>query len=151
MSAPQRKFDDVPAVRESVPLLIGLMGPSGSGKTYSALRLATGIQEVTGGDIYFIDSEARRALHYADSFKFKHVQLDPPFGSLDYLAAIEHCVKQGRQGHHHRQHDARAYRARRLPAHPGRRSRAHGRQRLRQARARQDGRLDQARRRCASG
>lgn len=95
MNAHARTFDAKPAVRESVPLLIGLMGASGSGKTFSALRLATGIQEVTGGDIYFIDSEARRALHYADSFKFKHVQLDPPFGSLDYLAAIEHCVKQG--------------------------------------------------------
>jgi ABC-type dipeptide/oligopeptide/nickel transport system ATPase subunit len=90
-----RIFEAKPAVRESVPLLIGLMGCSGSGKTYSAIRLATGIQQVTGGDIYFIDSEARRALHYADTFKFKHVQLDPPFGSLDYLAAIEHCVKQG--------------------------------------------------------
>lgn len=95
MNAPVRSFDAKPAVRESVPLLIGLMGPSGSGKTYSALRLATGIQTVTGGDIYFIDSEARRALHYADQFKFKHVQFDPPFGSLDYLAAIEQCVKQG--------------------------------------------------------
>jgi ABC-type dipeptide/oligopeptide/nickel transport system ATPase subunit len=95
MNAPVRTFDAKPAVRESVPLLIGLMGSSGSGKTFSALRLATGIQTVTGGDIYFIDSEARRALHYADQFTFKHVQLDPPFGSLDYLAAIQHCVKQG--------------------------------------------------------
>lgn len=95
MNAPVRNFDAKTAVRESVPLLVGLMGASGAGKTYSALRLATGIQEVTGGDIYFIDSEARRALHYADQFTFKHVQLDPPFGSLDYLAAIQHCVKQG--------------------------------------------------------
>lgn len=95
MNAPVRSFEAKEAVRESVPLLIGLMGPSGSGKTFSALRLATGIQEVTGGDIYFIDTEARRALHYADQFKFKHVQFDPPFGSVDYLAAIEQCVKQG--------------------------------------------------------
>jgi gluconate kinase len=71
------------------------MGCSGSGKTFSALRLATGIQEVTGGDIYGIDTEARRMLHYADQFKFKHVQFDAPFGSLDYLAAIRHCVDQG--------------------------------------------------------
>jgi ABC-type dipeptide/oligopeptide/nickel transport system ATPase subunit len=90
-----RTFDAKPAVRESVPLLIGIMGPSGAGKTFSALRLATGIQTVTGGDIYVIDTEARRALHYADSFKFKHVQFDAPFGSLDYLAAIQQCVKQG--------------------------------------------------------
>jgi len=95
MNAPQRKFDDVPAVREQVPLLIGLMGPSGSGKTFSALRLATGIQEVTGGEIYGIDTEARRMLHYADQFKFRHIQFDAPFGSLDYLAAIRHCVAKG--------------------------------------------------------
>lgn len=95
MNAPQRKFEAKPAVRESVPLLVGLMGPSGSGKSYSALRLGTGIQEVTGGDLYAIDTEARRLLHYADDFKFKHVPFNPPFGSLDYLAAIEHCVAQG--------------------------------------------------------
>src|SRR5215469_1213565 len=91
----ERVFIAKPAVRESVPLLIGLMGPSGSGKTYSALRLATGIQKVTGGDIYGIDTESRRMLHYADQFKFKHIQFDAPFGSLDYLAAMRHCIDQG--------------------------------------------------------
>src|SRR3974390_1532132 len=90
-----RKFDPKHAVRESVPLLIGLMGPSGSGKTFSALRLATGIQQGTGGGIYIVDTEARRALHYADEFKFFHVQFDPPFGSLDYLAALQFCAGQG--------------------------------------------------------
>ncbi len=95
MNAPARTFTAVPAVRESVPLLVGLMGPSGSGKTFSALRLATGIQSVAGGDIYGIDSEARRMLHYADRFKFKHIQFDAPFGSLDYLAAIRYCASQG--------------------------------------------------------
>jgi ABC-type dipeptide/oligopeptide/nickel transport system ATPase subunit len=95
MNVPVRKFDDVPAVREQVPLLVGLMGPSGSGKTYSALRLASGIQEVTGGEIYGIDTEARRMLHYAEQFKFRHIQFDAPFGSLDYLAAIRHCVAKG--------------------------------------------------------
>ena len=39
MNAPVRTFEAKPAVRESVPLLVGLMGASGSGKTYSALRL----------------------------------------------------------------------------------------------------------------
>jgi len=95
MNRPARQFDAKNAVREHVPLLIGIMGSAGSGKTFSALRLATGIQTITGGDIYFIDTEARRSLHYADSFKFKHVQFDPPFGSLDYLTAIRHCVTQG--------------------------------------------------------
>lgn len=95
MNATVRTFEAKPAVRAVVPLLVGLMGPSGSGKTFSALRLATGIQQVSGGDIYGIDTEARRMLHYADMFTFKHIQFDAPFGSLDYLAAIQQCVKAG--------------------------------------------------------
>ena len=95
MNAIPRTFEDRPATRDQVPLLVGLMGPSGSGKTFSALRLATGIQQVSGGDIYFIDTEARRGLHYADRFKYRHMEFGAPFGSLDYLAAITHCVKKG--------------------------------------------------------
>lgn len=90
-----RTFEDKVAVRERVPLLVGLVGPSGGGKTYSALRLAKGFQRVSGGDIHFIDTEARRGLHYADRFQFRHVVFGAPFGSLDYLAAIEHCVSKG--------------------------------------------------------
>lgn len=90
-----RTFEDKAAVREGTPVMVGLIGPSGTGKTFSALRLATGIQKVTGGDIYFIDSESRRALHYADKFKFRHLAFGAPFGPLDYLAAVEHCVAKG--------------------------------------------------------
>ena len=95
METKTRTFEDKPAVRTSVPLLLGLTGASGSGKTYSALRLATGIQRVTGGEIFYIDTEARRALHYADRFKFRHMEFKAPFGPLDYLAAIEHCQRKG--------------------------------------------------------
>lgn len=95
MNAPSRDFVANDAKRERTPLLIGLTGPSGGGKTFSALRLATGIQTVTGGDIYMVDTENRRGLHYADRFTFKHVDMQPPFGSLDYLAAMEFCVKKG--------------------------------------------------------
>ena len=95
METKTRTFEDKPAVRTSVPLLLGLTGASGSGKTYSALRLATGIQRVTGGEIFYIDTEARRALHYADRFNFRHMEFKAPFGPLDYLAAIEHCQKKG--------------------------------------------------------
>lgn len=91
----QRVFEDKPATRESVPLMLGLMGPSGGGKTFSALRLATGIQRIAGGDIFHIDTEARRALHYADKFKFRHLEFAAPFGPLEYLQAIEHCVAKG--------------------------------------------------------
>lgn len=94
-STPQRQFEAKPAKREHTPLLIGLTGPSGGGKTYSALRLATGIQQEVGGDIYFIDTESRRALHYADKFKFKHIDFRAPYGSLDYLAALQFAVGAG--------------------------------------------------------
>lgn len=83
------------ATREAVPLMIGLVGPSGSGKTFSALRLATGIKRVVGGAIVVIDTEARRALYYADKFSFEHVDFKAPFGPLDYLAAVKQCVAAG--------------------------------------------------------
>lgn len=95
MNTPTRQFEDIQATREQVPLLVGLVSPSGGGKTYSALRLATGIQRITGGDIYGIDTESRRMLHYADSFKFRHIQFGEPFSPMDYLAAIQHCVNKG--------------------------------------------------------
>lgn len=93
MNAPVRTFMASPATRETVPLLVGIMAPSGGGKTFSALRLAAGMQQVFGGDICFLDTENRRALHYADQFKFTHVPFNPPFGSLDYLEAIRFCAK----------------------------------------------------------
>lgn len=95
MQTPSRTFTDSPAIRSRVPLIIGLSGPSGSGKTYSGLELATGIQEVTGGDIYVVDTESTRALHYADYFTFRHVPFNPPFGPLDYVAAFQHCISKG--------------------------------------------------------
>jgi hypothetical protein len=90
-----RSFEDVPAVRERVPLLVGIYGPSGTGKTFSALRLATGMQQVVGGDIHVIDTEARRALHYADRFEFRHVDFRAPFSPVDYADALHHCVNKG--------------------------------------------------------
>lgn len=90
-----RTFEIKEATRERVPLMIGIVGPSGSGKTFSALRLATGMQRVSGGDIGIIDTEARRSLHYADKFKFLHMPFGAPFSPLDYLAAIEAMVKRG--------------------------------------------------------
>jgi hypothetical protein len=76
-----------------VPLLIGLFGPSGGGKTFSALRLATGIAQEASGSICMIDTEARRGLHYADRFKFQHLDFAAPFGSLAYLDAIKQCMQ----------------------------------------------------------
>lgn len=93
-----RVFEDVPATRRAIPLLIGIFGTTGSGKTLSALRVAFGIQRVTGGEIMAADTEAGRMLAYADDFKkadgtpgFRHIPFEAPFGSLDYLAVLEHA------------------------------------------------------------
>jgi hypothetical protein len=79
-------FQFKPAIRESVGVIIGLAGGTGSGKTFSALRLAKGI----AGDQAFalIDTEAGRARHYADQFKFDHGDLAPPFRPQAYAEAI---------------------------------------------------------------
>lgn len=90
-----RTFDDTPAVRQMVPLLVGLVGSSGSGKTKSALRLAEGMQKITGGEIFGIDTEAKRMLHYADSHRFRHVPFGAPFDAMSYFDAVEHCAKKG--------------------------------------------------------
>jgi hypothetical protein len=95
MNAPSRTFEINDGIRKQVPLLIGIMSPSGGGKTFSALRLAKGMQEVMGGDIFGVDTENNRMLHYADQFQFKHLPFTPPFGSLDYLEALRHCSKKG--------------------------------------------------------
>lgn len=90
-----RTFEDKPATREKTPLLIGLVSPSGAGKTLSALRLAAGVQRVDLRPIFGIDSEARRMLHYADRFKFRHVAFGAPFAPGDYKAAIQYCIDKG--------------------------------------------------------
>lgn len=90
-----REFHDSAAQRSQVPLLIGLVGPSGSGKTKSALRLASGMREVSAGEVFCIDTEANRALHYAEQHKFRHVPFGAPFDALSYLAAVEYCVSKG--------------------------------------------------------
>lgn len=97
-----RTFTTSHARRDRVPLLIGITGPSSSGKTYSALRLGSGIARFNGGPLYVIDTEHGRSLHYAPAegqpvgpgtFDFEYVALPPPFGPLDYLSAIEHCMR----------------------------------------------------------
>jgi hypothetical protein len=79
-------FQFKPAIREGVGLIIGLAGGTGSGKTYSAMRLASGI---SGGKPFaVIDTEAGRAKHYADQFKFDHGDLKAPFTPKAYTEAI---------------------------------------------------------------
>lgn len=75
-----------PAARENVALLIGLSGASGSGKTFTAMRLAHGIAGAQPFAV--IDTEAGRAKHYADRFRFDHGELAPPFRPAAYADAI---------------------------------------------------------------
>lgn len=83
-------FVDTEAKREAISLNIGIVGPSGAGKTWSALELATGIQKVTGGDIYFGDTDNRRSLQYAENFRFRHVPFEAPFSSARYLKLLQY-------------------------------------------------------------
>lgn len=83
-----------PAVRENVPLLIGLAGGTGSGKTYSALRLAYGL---SGGQKFaVIDTESGRARTYADDFSFEHGDLSPPFRPERYAEAVRDVDAMGK-------------------------------------------------------
>jgi len=86
-------FSFAPAVREQVSLLIALAGASGSGKTYSALRLAKGM--APSGKIAFIDTEARRGLHYAEEFKFMHADMRPPFRPAAFVEGIKAAENAG--------------------------------------------------------
>lgn len=86
-------FSFRPASRENVGLLIALAGASGSGKTFSALRLARGL--AGDGKIAFIDTEARRALHYADRFDFLHADMRPPFRPARFVEAIRAAEDAG--------------------------------------------------------
>lgn len=90
MNAP---FQFAPAVRSQVSLLIALAGASGSGKTFSALRLAKGMAPT--GKIAFIDTEARRGLHYADQFKFLHTDMRPPFRPARFIEGIQAAEQAG--------------------------------------------------------
>jgi hypothetical protein len=85
--------DFTDAIRDDTSLLIAIAGASGSGKTFSALTMATGLAQ--GEPIYAIDTEAKRMLHYADQFKFKHLDMKPPFTPEAYIEAIQKAEKAG--------------------------------------------------------
>lgn len=90
------------AVRENVPLIIGMVGGTGSGKTLSAMLLARGMSG--GKEFAVIDTENGRAKHYAPApgekagpktFDFFHGELSAPFRPQAYLDAIVAFDKAG--------------------------------------------------------
>lgn len=83
-----------PAKRERVNMILSLAGPSGSGKTFSAMLLAEGLAG-PDGKVAFLDTEARRGLHYAGRFKFDHADMAPPFKPQRFEEAIEAAERAG--------------------------------------------------------
>ena len=81
------------AVREQVPLIVGISGGTGSGKTYSAMRMAKGMSH--GKPFCVIDTENGRASHYADQFTFDVLDLRAPFTPDAYSQAIAAADKAG--------------------------------------------------------
>jgi hypothetical protein len=57
------------------------------------MRVAKGI--AGGKPFAVIDTESRRALHYADAFAFDHAEINAPFRPDTYLDAIESADKAG--------------------------------------------------------
>lgn len=93
----------VKAVREKVYLKALLTGASGSGKSQSALELATGIARKCGSGIAYIGTEGDRDKLYAQ-YKSKHgdydfqydlLQLEDPFMTDKYIAAIDEALDSG--------------------------------------------------------
>lgn len=93
-----------PAIRDRVSLIIALASASGGGKTLSALKIARGLAGGDDGRLAFIDTEARRGLHYAvapnekpgpDRFAFVHHDMRPPFTPEAYADAIQAADRAG--------------------------------------------------------
>jgi energy-coupling factor transporter ATP-binding protein EcfA2 len=87
-------FDFQAAVRTNTAIILALAGASGSGKTKSALELAVGLAGETG-KILVIDTEGRRALHYADEYRFHHYEWRPPFTPAALGELLREAERQG--------------------------------------------------------
>ena len=89
------KFQARKAEKRKLALKILLSGAAGSGKTYSALRLATGIINKTGGEIYLINTEGDRGEMYGNKFNYNIIDLPEPRSPENYMEAIQYCVDNG--------------------------------------------------------
>lgn len=79
------------ATRKKAKLRLGIAAPSGAGKTYGALLLAMGI----GGKIGLIDTENGSGDLYAHLGEYDIIQIQAPYETKKYLAAIEAFEKAG--------------------------------------------------------
>lgn len=82
------------ATKTQAKLRAALFGPSGAGKTFSALRIATGMLSVTGGNIAGIDTERGSMSKYADHFEFDVMNLEDR-STRGYIAAIGEAAAAG--------------------------------------------------------
>ena len=87
-------FSFKPATRDRIGLLFGIAGASGSGKTFSALLLGQGIANGSG-TLAVVDTEAGRAKHYANEFKFLHGDFSAPFEPKRYVEAVRAAEDAG--------------------------------------------------------
>lgn len=76
------------AKRDTSRLVIAICSLSGGGKTFSALALARGLAG-PDGKICLVDTERRRALHYANYFApWYYAELTPPYTPQRYVDAL---------------------------------------------------------------
>jgi len=76
-----------------VPAIVDRFARSGERPIVAGFE-ATGMAAASGGGpIVLIDTENRRAEHYADQFVFQHIDFAPPYGPLDYLAALQEAER----------------------------------------------------------
>lgn len=83
-----------PAVRKRVPGRVAVYGVAGSGKTRTALELVRGLVGPEGL-IAVLDTEAEKALFYADLEVFSHLPVNPPYVPSKVTKAIDLAVKEG--------------------------------------------------------
>ena len=89
------KFQSRKAQKRQLALKILCSGSSGSGKTFSALRLATGIVNRAGGEIYLINTEGDRGEMYGNQFNYQIVDLPETRSPENYIEAIKYCIDEG--------------------------------------------------------
>jgi len=98
--ASSMKFVVEDAKRENVWVKVALMSPSGGGKTYSALRMATGMQEELSRmgvetKILMGNTEGSRGRIYANEFKYKIVDIPSDSDPEVYADFIRFAIQQG--------------------------------------------------------